>query len=281
MPPRLTQSVRVFLVVPALAFALRAQAAAETAQPPAAGQQPLYTMLRCIKTLPGKSDEYRQFMLDTTAKTMQLRADDGDLDTWIFARAIIPTGNESDCDYLLFNIHRGFPPERVPIDPYFVRAKVKITRAEWYAKLGAQTKLMWMELWRGLEQAGTVEKGNFLRLDFLKVPPGAMADWTRGEGGAGGRAVQEGRIRRGDLHGWRAHELLLPAGSAHGYNAGTMDVYRDWNAIGRAPRTSTNREEVAVNQRLARGRELVKSELYQVVEVVRPSVLSKAAPAAK
>src|SRR2546428_8895592 len=108
---------------------------------PAQGD-PVYMMVRCTKALPSKGDEYVQFMLDTTGKAMQVRADEGNVAGWIFARSVIPSGGDATCDYMQVNLHQGFPPERVPIDPYFVKAKVTISRSAWYAKLAEQSRLV-------------------------------------------------------------------------------------------------------------------------------------------
>jgi hypothetical protein len=92
----------------ALAFLLFAAAATPSAPPG-------YAMVRCIKVT--KGDEYRDFMLATTAKTMQVRADEGDIAGWVFARAVIPGGNDSTCDFMQKNIYKDFPPSAPPSIP--------------------------------------------------------------------------------------------------------------------------------------------------------------------
>src|SRR5262245_52164075 len=110
----------------AAAWLLQAPAPAPAPKPAAAPAGPGYVMFRCIDTLPGKGDEYRDFMLQTTAKSMQVRADEGNIDGWVFARAVIPSGTDASCAFIQANVHKGFPPERTPIDPYFVKAGVKV-----------------------------------------------------------------------------------------------------------------------------------------------------------
>jgi hypothetical protein len=220
-------------------------------------EEPLYLMSRCIKAQPNKSGEYEKFMMETTRKSMQVRADEGSLAAWVFAHSVIPGGGlDSTCDFLLINVHKDFPPERVPIDPYFAKAKVTVTREQWYAKLAEQSRLVRVELWRGVDEVGTMEKGNYFRVELLK----ANDDWPT----AAGKTVkvwQEGRIKAGELRGWQAHQLLIPAGTAQPYNFRTLEVFPDWNSIGRP---------VKPRARAAKA-ELVRSELYQVIDVVKPA----------
>jgi hypothetical protein len=225
----------------ALAFLL---AAATT--PSAA---PGYAMVRCIKVT--KGDEYRDYMLEVTAKTMRVRANEGDIAGWVFARTVMPAGEASSCDFMQINVYKSFPPERTPIDPYLVKAGLKTTRAEWYARLGAMSKLASQELWRTTADLGTIEKNQYLRVDYWKAPPGKAA---------AGKKVAETAIRDGHLKGWQAEEIMLPAGTAHGYNARTVSEFPTWAAFSEAPK---------LIDAAPKTHELVKSQLFLVVEVVR------------
>jgi len=228
----------------ALAFLLTVAAA------PAAPPSPGYAMVRCIKVT--KGDEYRDYMLEVTAKTMQVRANEGDIAGWVFARTVMPAGEASTCDFMQINAYRAFPPERTPIDPYFVKAGLKVTRTEWYARLGAMSKLASQELWRTTADLGAIDKNQYLRVDYWKAPPGRSA---------AGRKAAETAIRDGQLKGWQAEELMLPAGSAHGYNARTVSAFPTWAALSQATK---------IVDGAPKGHELVKAQLCLVVEVVRP-----------
>jgi hypothetical protein len=228
----------------ALAFLLTA------AGPPPASAPPGYAMVRCIDV--SKGDQYRDYMLEVTAKTMQVRANEGDIAGWVFARSVIPAGEASSCDFMQINVYKAFPPERTPIDPYLVKAGLKVTRAEWYARLGAMSKLARQELWRSLEEVGTIEKGNYLRVDYLKTPARGLVAAKR---------LAQNEVRDGQVTGWQAEEIMLPAGSSYGYNARMLTAYPSWQALSGSTK---------IVDRLPRGHELVKTELFTVVEVIRP-----------
>jgi hypothetical protein len=240
-------------------------------------------MVRCIKTTSGQGDAYRDYMLATTAKSMQVRANEGDIDGWIFARVVIPGGGQAECDFVQMNLHRRFPPARTPIDPFFAKAGLTTTRQEWYARLGEMSRLIRVELWRGVAEAGGVQKGNFLRLDMLKLPAARLPEWRRLQGDW--RVAGQTAIDRQLITAWQADELILPAGTSYPYAARRMIAFSDWAAIGRAPddrallqQALPGRGPVLLAREVATS-ELARSELYEVVEVVRPITAPAPAPA--
>ena len=270
---RIGPGLAALLLLVASSSAAVAQPAADKAPPGS------YVVVRCINTPGGKGDAYRDYMLSTTAKTMQVRADEGNIDGWIFARANLPGSGQAECDFLQMNLHKRFPPARTPIDPYFVKAGVKTTRQEWYARLGEMTKLIWVEMWRGVESEGQVKKGNFIRLDLLKLVPAQTDDWKRLQGQLW-RPVFHSALARGAITAWWADELVLPAGSSHPYGARRMTAFRDWDAIGPFLDAQANQGMVrqvlrgrapALLAREARASELVRSSLYEVVEAIWPA----------
>ena len=74
-----------------IALALLLAAAPAT---PAAAAPSGYAMVRCIDV--SKGDEYRDYMLEVTARTMQVRANEGDIAGWVFARSVMPAARSVD-----------------------------------------------------------------------------------------------------------------------------------------------------------------------------------------
>jgi hypothetical protein len=238
---------------------LSAQAAGAAPQP----EPYAYLMVRC--TTSSKSGQYKDVMMATTAKTMQVRADEGDVAGWIFAQAVIPSGAASTCDFMQMNLYRRFPPQRSPIDPYLVKAGLKITRDEWYAKLGEVSKLSRIELWRGLADLGRPEKGHFLRIDYLKVPANKRAEWARLEESKW-KPLQAAKIKEGALSSWQVQELMLPGGSGEPYNARALTIVPKWDDLGRP----VGAAEASLTARSLPLRDVVRSELYEIIAVVLP-----------
>jgi hypothetical protein len=263
------------LASPALKLVLMLATAQAASSPnPIADTPHAYLMVRCTNS--NKSGQYKDVMMASTAKSMQVRADEGDIAGWIFAQAVIPSGAASTCDFMQMNLYRRFPPQRTPVDPYFVKAGVKMTRDEWYAKLGEVSRLMRIELWRGLHELGRPEKGQFLRIDYLKVPPERRAEWAQKEEGQW-KPLQAAKIKEGALSGWQVQELLLPSGSGEPYNARALTVFPSWDALGNPVGVA----EVALAGKASatRLRDVVRSELYEIIAVVRPGAPAVATPA--
>jgi hypothetical protein len=253
-----------------------------TAAPLAAEEAaPVYMMVRCIDV--SNSGEYEKYMMSTTAKTMQVRADEGDIAGWLFAKAVLPSGEDSrGCDFLQTNFHRGFPPARTPIDPYLVKAGLKITRDDWYKAMGAVSKLSRVEMWKGVSSLegptslGRAQKGNFLRVDFIKVPASRTREWGKLQADLW-KPVHEATAQAGVVTAWQADQIVLPSGSAWPYGARRLTAFADWAAVGKGD----DQDRLAVD--VLKGRaggllakankleEVVRSELFEIITVVRPS----------
>ena len=264
---------------PWLVAVLMAQAAA---RPPAvavsSANQQTYLDTRCIGTPSGKGDAYRDYMLSVTAKSMQVRADEGNIAGWIFARSVITA--DGDCDFLQINLHQGFPPARTSVEPYFVKAGLKTTREEWYRRLAELTDAVRRELWRGVSQVGAIEKGNYLRIDFYKVDARKQPQWSRLQSDVWQPAYAAG-VRDSAVVGWQVDRLFLPSGSGYPYAVRTFTALRDWAAVGQTPdaesvaRRFHKGRAPALLARDAEAQQLVRSELFEVVEVIRPRTAAK------
>jgi hypothetical protein len=182
-------------------------------------------------------------------------------------------------------VHRRFPPERTPVDPYFVKANVKVTRDQWYEKLGQQSRLSRLEMWEAVEDLGTMEKGNYLRVDYFRVQPGKLTDWVD-RAALVTRPIQQLRIQSGQIKGWQAQQILLPGGSSRPYNARTLIAFPSWEAIGQwlrvpdqelAARAHPGKNPARLLERAGQSQELVRSELFKIVEAVRPVTPAPAA----
>lgn len=235
-----------------------------------------YTWTRCIKVGPNQGGEYRQLQMETTAKAMEIRVQEGDVDGWIFASAFIPSGADTDCDFLLVNIHNGFPPEGQSIQPFFDKAGVTINRAKWYERLGAVSRLSSIQLWRNILDIGSVEAGNILRIDNLKLTRHKTADWTALQNEAW-RPAAEAKVRDGSLKSWQAQSIFMPVGTGLEFNARVISVYADWAAVGKPvgfreamQKAHPGKNVDEIFSRVSELQENVKSQLFNVIAVVGP-----------
>ena len=185
-------------------------------------------------------------------------------------------------------LRAGEPAPGLPAAAHAHRSLVREGRAEadrkeWYAHLGPLSKLVRVELWRGVQSAGEVRKGNYLRLDMLKVAPARQDESKRlqGEWLTAGQGALDQKL----ITAWQADELILPSGSGYRYGARRVTAFSDWTSIGQVPddqalvRRVLKGKAPALLGREVRAGELARSELYEVVEVVRPSEQAMATPA--
>lgn len=122
--------------------------------------------------MPGTSNEYREFALDTTAKLMQARITAGEAATWTLLRAVSPAGSEARCDYMSSTIYEGEPGEpqwRAGLEKGLQQAGVKMTAANYIAKRDSLSHLVSNEIWNVRIREGQPQKGNYMFLNYMKV----------------------------------------------------------------------------------------------------------------
>jgi hypothetical protein len=148
---------RLFLVIVSatlLAGELRAQ------------QQPLqHRAVICVKVLPGKAAEYRQFINNVVKPIWQAQADSGAIVSWSLLRTVMPAGTEARCDYKGIAVYESTPPvpmELAGLDQALKKAGLKMTAAEFLAKRDTLVRLVSSEIWRVRIRVGQPQKGHYL-----------------------------------------------------------------------------------------------------------------------
>jgi hypothetical protein len=240
---------------------------------PLAAQAPSYMVVRCVKALAGHAGGYQHMTLETTAEAMRARVEQGLMHSWLFARAVIPAGEEAGCDFLLLEVYEGFPPQ--PIDPYFEKAGGIMATDGWQTRAASQSKLVSVELWQDLDKTGTVEAGNYLRVNQIKNPPGEFDNWARMQSEIW-KPVHEARIRDGDLQGWLASRVIMPSGTDWPNPARTISVFTNWTSLSHPARyqelmpavhPGKNPEEIF--SRIASLQQILRTDVFEVIELIR------------
>ena len=234
-------------------------------------QGPGYMVVRCVKTLPGHGAGYRYMILETVAEAMRAQVEKGQMYSWGFARSVIPAGEEARCDFLLFDVYEGFPPQ--PIDPYFEKAGGLMATDGWQTRAASQSKLVSVELWQDLDKTGSVETGSYLRVNQIKT--GEFDNWARMQSEIW-KPVHEARIRDGDFQGWLASRVIMPSGADWPNPARTISVFADWKSLNRPARyrelmpavhPGKNPEEILTG--IANLQEILRTEVFEVIELIR------------
>ncbi|HUS08608.1 MAG TPA: hypothetical protein VMZ52_20045 [Bryobacteraceae bacterium] len=196
-----------------------------------AQQQPRFSQsLACIKVLPGKFGEYRQFSADTTVQLMQARIDAGEASTWTLLRTVTPAGSEARCDYLSSTLYEGAPgePQGPPaLEKALQKAGVKMNAADYVAKRDSLSRLVATEIWNVRIREGQPQKGNYVFLNYMKVHN--APEYNKFEDEVW-RPLAAQWIKEGAQSGWLVATAMLPGGTDLKYSAYSADIYPDWKA---------------------------------------------------
>jgi len=234
----------------------------------------------CVKVASGKSADFETFVKEVGVPLNQSRADAGEFDWYAVVRAVIPAGSSAKCDYRVVYGYKGLPPETPSseqMDAALKRAKINMSAKDWAAKRDALTQLVDVEIWSGIDYAGTgMGKGSYVRLNHYNIKPGAMEDWQRLETTYWKPMVQA-YLKGGGKGTWSVNTLMMPEGDNLPYNAMTVDSFSDWNSLLQGisfslwSKVHPNTEATDVFDRLDRVRSRANIEVYKVVEMVNRS----------
>ena len=196
------------------------------AQPAPSG----YHTIACIKVKPGKGAEYRKFFADDVHKLEQASADSGRISAWFLLGAVMPAGSSAACDYVSILIFPGAPPAPMGLDglgALLKKSGLAISAEDYVAQRGSMTELVSSALWRNQIAVGTLQKGDYVVVNHMKVPK--MGEWIAYEKKVW-QPFAESMVKDGVTRGWFLNVLEIPGGSDLKYQASTVDVYPGWDA---------------------------------------------------
>lgn len=237
--------------------------------PASAQDQRAYSRVLCVKATPGRTAERIDLATNFGQKIAQARVDAGGPAVWYFMQAVIPAGERAPCDFLVVHGYDGFPTPLLPLGEALAKAGVNMKAAEFRAKRAESSRLVDAELSYLVERVGTVETGNYIRVNYMKVHD--MQEWLDLESNVW-KQIMEERVKAGRLKAWRAFRLFLPRGTSLPYNAVTVDVFPDWASIGKPgeinkffEKAHPGRRFRDIGPRVQAARDIVNSHLYRVV----------------
>lgn len=246
------------------------------AEPLSSQDEPVFVRVYYIDALPDKSSEYLELVLDEGVKIAQARADAGQIAAWYFMAARVPSGERANADFLaVYVMQDGFDSPSVTLADAIEKAGLKMSADEYREKRGSLTDLLYNDIWRNVAQVSESEVGNFILINYMDVHN--MSDWLEIESDLA-RPTMEAQVNDGILTAWGSYRLYLPRGTALPYNAGTVDVFADWSAVGRGSQFADYLEKVKpgmdmdqVREKIGKSRDIVRSDLYEILAKVTPS----------
>jgi hypothetical protein len=237
----------------------------------------------CVKVAPGKEAQFESFVGEFFMPMEKALADSGELAWWMAVRAVVPAGKSAPCDYRGVEGFHGYPADPDAFEAAnaaLKRAKLNMTAAEVYAKLGALSELVDVEYWVMADGVGGgQEKGSYLVLNHYKTSN--PSEWLRLEKTYWKPLVAE-HVKGGATAGWSAWEMWIPGGGPPGdskpYNVQTVDQFPDWNSLVHGiplgelwPKVHPNEEMTPFFEADAKAALAYDREIFKVVDIVSAS----------
>jgi hypothetical protein len=237
-----------------------------------------YYSAACLKLQPGKAAEFRQFSSEQTRKVMQAGADTGDFTAWYLVRSVFPTGAEARCDYFSVVTYKAAPLAPLGgqrLDAAVKKSGISMTAAEYFTTRSSLANLISSELWQTAIQVGTLEKGDFMYANAMKVHN--MSEWMDMEQRIW-KPMAESWIKEGGMRAWMVNRPVLPGGTDLKYQAVTLDVFPSWEHVFKNRPVNDTFKKIHVNKdlqttfdKISKTRDLGRRDLLYVEDKVAAS----------
>lgn len=256
------------LLFPSLAVLV---AASVLVTPADAQTKPVFLRSTCVKVNPGAGAEFEKLQADSIQKLAQYRIKQGVMLRYALSRAVLPAGEQAECDYLVSFTYPGFPPELTPESTAknMKAAGVTMPYETYVAKNRSLAKTVTTRIVRVTASAGGTGVGHYIHVNRMKVKD-AQA-WMKLETELW-KPVQEARVADGQLVGWVSYSLVLPSGSSQPFQAVTVDGFPSWDAQGTqkplrdyVKKAHPNMTIQQFNDAGSAARDLLSREVYKIV----------------
>jgi hypothetical protein len=190
-----------------------------------------YHSVACIKVKPENANEFSRWAAADVHKFTQARVDLGAISTWYLLRSVIPQGTSADCDYLVVSMYPGVPPkplDMADIDAALKKAGLTMSAQEYIDKRNALATLVSNDLFQNQVFVGTAKKGNYFVVNYIKTA--SMADFVAYEKKVW-KPLAEALAKDGARTGWSLNTRVMPRGSEMRFQAVTVDVFANWDAM--------------------------------------------------
>jgi hypothetical protein len=211
-------------------LALSLFAASVTAVAPAAQAQPttapVWAVHRAVKVKPGKTAEFTKFYATTVKRFHQARKEAGAQAGWMLSKLVIPSGEEAPYHYVSTTFHVKFPEldaGAAELAPFIEKAGS--TPEKFIATLDGISTLVRRTVSMGIDAVGTVEPGDYARIDYMQPAAGKAAEYVDLEKKIF-KPLQEQRMKDGIISAWSFSAALMPGGSERAYQFFTVNAVK-------------------------------------------------------
>jgi hypothetical protein len=240
---------------------------------PAAAQS--FAIVEQMKVAPGQDSTYLE--LEKAWKPLhEARVKAGLAQGWYLYRVTSPSGSSADHNYVTVGLYGTFAAMENPY-PQELVAKVVPAKdmAAFDKKTLAAREFVRGETWQmlgGLPEAAISKPAPFLRVEYMRVPPGGDAAYTAVE--KEWRKIHEVRIKDGTVANWGFYGRVLPGGTDYPYSYATVTGYshfKDMNGFdfAAAVQKAGLGSATELEERTGKARDLVRAEDWVLVDYVQ------------
>lgn len=237
-----------------------------------------YAAIFCVKVTPGKNAEYERMIADVSHKLAQVAISEKRMTRWSVSRAVVPSGEQARCSYVLGYFYQGPPPAPSPTtDADLKKAGVNMTAQAMYDKRNAISKLVESQIAVRYAGFGASQKGDYWQMNHMKPKPGKGQEFRNFERTRWLPLAEEAAKSGHPRKAWAGYYIIYPSGTGAPYDDVTVDVFRDWASIWKPQGYS--KETIAkvfpgkssddIFGPLGGLRDLTRRELYVVVDVLQ------------
>lgn len=236
---------------------------------------PLYAKITMFKVYAGKQLEFEKFMNETIKPTHVLRRQQGKIVMWILFR-VHNTGELDEYNYAAVSYY----PSWAATEPYNPADLLKQVNANADpVGVGARLRELRTVVRQHIIYRADVIEPNppipskYVRLDYMKVKPGKNAAYLKLEREEW-MPFHRRLLADGQITGWALWQMVLPGGSGLAYDYATSQRYGTYSQVMGVDYAATfkkvypDKNVTDILTRTTDSRELVKSELWEVVDML-------------
>lgn len=237
--------------------------------------RPLFARITMFKVMPGKDQEYLKYIRESMRPALIRLRGNGQIVHWIFFKVhfagaadeynyvgvTYSTSWEDTYQFSLANLLKEIDPK---VDPGAIDAKLREFRTLIREHIVYRVE--------AVEPSPPVPS-KFVRLDYMKVKPGKTADYLRAERDDW-MPFHQTLVNDGESTGWGLWQAVFPGGTNSPYDYVTSNRYSTYAQVLAADyqktfkKASPAKKTDDIFNRTTQSRDLVKSELWEVVDML-------------
>jgi L-rhamnose mutarotase len=236
----------------------------------------VFAIVDFMKVKPENEAKYLDVEKNTWRPLHQERLKQGKIIGWVLYR-VLYTGTDDPYNYVtmtFFDYPANLEDPWAGIDPAKVLAGKDIDKL--MDETGKSRDLVKSNLIVRLDEVvpdGGPGEVKYIQVDYMKVKPGNESAYVEMEETIW-KPIHEAFIKAGTRAGWSLWNQVYPAGSALDYQYITANYFKDFSKIGAADynaaigKAHAGKNIDELSKKTTDSRDLVRSELWQTVDVV-------------